>query len=298
MLEKFQIGSIGGYTLLHGSSKVQILNEYGCTISHLTLNGRKVLDTNTQYEDVAKQTLNKNIFLLPFPNRVAAGKYTFENTAHELEKTEAERGNAIHGLISKKKFELKDSDITQSLITVSFETMITKDEFPGYPFDLHLEIIFKLSALALDIIIKTENTGHINAPYGVGWHPYITAEKKIDDCRITIPAENELDMSVEHPLIPTGRKLHNIFGLDTRSIGDTKFDSCFTDFHRNEVQFEDITVWMDPSMKYMQLYTPPSRESLAVEPMSCAPDAFNNLMDILVLHPHQQVEHHFGLRLT
>lgn len=298
MIEQTHIGNIGGYTLELQGSKLQILSDYGCTISLLTLKNRKILDTNTQYEDVVKQTMSKNIFLIPFPNRIADATYTFENNTYTLEKNEAEKGNAIHGLLSKKKFALKDSEMGEDRLKVSFETNLAKNEFPGYPFDLHVEITFTLTLYGLDISVKTQNQSSVNAPYGVGWHPYIMTGKPIDEGMITIPAENELETKSEKPLIPTGKTHHNIFGTEARRVSNIAFDQCFTDFQKNEILFEDITVWFDPTMKYCQVYTPPSRESIAIEPMSSAPDAFNNQMGILVLHPHQEVEHRFGIRLS
>lgn len=296
-IKQIQVGQYNGYILTYKSSKLQIISDLGCNPNILILDGQEVLDGNTTPEDLKNHFISKGDFLAPFPNRISDGKYTFNAVEHQLAINEPDRGHALHGLIVDKKFTLQSSAQCEDGASASFITKISADEFPGYPFDLEITITFTLKARELAIDMSGKNRGTIDAPFGVGWHPYFTARKRIDDLYLTLPAASILETDKVKELIPTGKKLPNEFGTNKRTIQNTFFDTCFTDLEKHSVLFENIELFMDNQMKFVQFYTPDERTSIAIEPMSCAPDAFNNGMGLHILKPDESVMHSFSIRI-
>jgi len=286
------------HTLTHKNSLLHLAPQFGCNPFKLTLNGQSVLDGNEDIEKLKADFLCKGDFLAPFPNRVCDGKYTFEGKKYQLVKNETGRGHALHGFIMKKKFDLDSTEETQEYTSASFLTRIEKDEFEGYSFEIEVRITFILKENDLEIIMSGKNIGTENAPFGVGWHPYLTVDKKIDGCTLQIPANRIMETDTEKELIPTGRLLENDFGPESRKIGDAQLDTCFCELNENIAKFENIELWMDESMNFFQSYTSDDRMSIAIEPMSCAPDAFNNELGLTTLKPNEEISFHFGVRLT
>ncbi|QQS43448.1 galactose mutarotase [Candidatus Roizmanbacteria bacterium] len=286
------------HVVTYKNSKLQLAPKYGCNPNILILNGQKVLDGNETEELLKEDYICKGDFLAPFPNRVCDGIYTFEGETYQLYPNETARGHALHGFLMKKACELVSQDERAESTVAVFRTTFIKGEFQGYPFDLEMTLTFTLKETALDIEITAKNTGTTNAPYGIGWHPYLTAGKKIDDCKLRIPAKKIMEVRTDKELIPTGKLLENEFGPELKTIGATQLDTCFTDLVDHTVKFENIELWMEESMQYFQSYTPEERLSIAVEPMSCAPDAFNNGLGLITLEPGKSISHQFGIRLV
>ena len=286
------------HVVTYKNSKLQIAKKYGCNPNILILNGQKVLDGNETEELLKEDFICKGDFLAPFPNRVCDGIYTFEGQTYQLYPNESARGHALHGFLMKKECELISQDEGEKSTVARFKTIFTKGEFQGYPFDLEMILQFTLKESALDIKITAKNIGIGNAPYGIGWHPYLTANKKINDCKLRIPAKKIMEVRTDKELIPTGKLIDNEFGSELRTIGDTQLDTCFAELVDHAVRFENIELFMDDTMQYFQSYTPDERMSIAVEPMSCAPDAFNNGLGLITLAPQQSIDHQFGIRLV
>jgi len=286
------------HVVTYKNSKLQIAPQYGCNPNILILNGQKVLDGNETEELLKEDFICKGDFLAPFPNRVCDGIYVFEGQTYQLYPNETDRGHALHGFLMKKECTLISQNEGEEGTVAVFQTHISKGESQGYPFELEITLTFTLKEKALDIDINAKNTGTSNAPYGIGWHPYLTAGKKINDCKLRIPARKIMEVRTDKELIPTGTLLENEFGSEPKTIGETQLDTCFADLVDHAVRFENIELWMDDSMKYFQSYTPAERMSIAVEPMSCAPDAFNNGLGLVTLAPQEDVNHRFGIRLV
>lgn len=286
------------HIVAYKNSKLQIAPKFGCNPNILILNGQKVLDGNETEELLKDDFLCKGDFLAPFPNRVCDGVYTFEGETYQLYPNETDRGHALHGFLMKKACTLISAKADELGALAVFQTRISKGEFQGYPFDLEMTLQFTLKERSLDIEITAKNIGTSKAPYGIGWHPYLTANKKIDDCHLHIPARKIMEIRTDKELIPTGELVENEFGSKLRIIGETELDTCFTDLIDHTVRFENIELFMDESMNFFQSYTPDDRMSIALEPMSCAPDAFNNNLGLIALAPQESISHKFGIKLV
>ena len=283
------------YELQFSSKSKVIISEIGCTLfGESIVGGQKVLDNPKTVKELQSNKSFKSSILLPFPNRINQGKYSFEGCEQNLRINEKSRNNALHGLVFNKKFDYQKSQITDTFISITFESKISKTEFAGYPFELKFQITFVLNENSLEIQIDTQNTGKTKAPFGVGWHPYFKFESKIDDLDMQIPSDKILQLDPK-TLIPNGKIKK--FNNQSTLIGSKIFDDCFVDLKAFETKIDNLIIYQSNNMKYLQIYTPPNRKSIAIEPMSCPPNSFNTQIEELTLKPKQKINHTFGVKI-
>ncbi len=135
-------------------------------------------------------------------------------------------------------------------------------------------------------------------PSADGWHPLFPRwGGKTDEWQLQFHGEAIVEF--DDRLVPTGRlKQYDQFE-SPRDIGDTFLDNCFVlkpDIVSAACQLYNpakglrISIFPDGSYPYLQIYTPATRDSIAVENLSGAPDCFNNKMGLLLLQPgHSQI---------
>jgi aldose 1-epimerase len=237
--------------------------------------------------------------LMPWPNRIAGATYEFEGTTHQLALNEIAKNNAIHGLIRYCNWEA--ATVEAARITMTY----TLYPQPGYPFLLELELTYTLGATGLTVHASATNLGDRACPYGAGFHPYLRLDpERIDTLELTHPA-SEYYRSDENQ-IPVGREPVAGASLDfgdARAIGSTQMDTAFTglarsaDGHatvtlRDPATGDTVALWCDESYPYLMIFTGDAlpdadrrRTGLAVEPMTCAPDAFRSGDGLAVLEP-------------
>ena len=294
----------GQFEIVHGDQSA-IVTEVGATLRSYSVAGFETLDTFGPDE---MSDASRGQVLLPFPNRVDGGLYEFEGEEQQLPLTEPAADNAIHGLT-------RWLDWTPLRWTASSVTMCQR-LYPqdGYPFLLALQIEYTLSDLGLTVATTATNVGETALPFGAGHHPYLTVgTPAIDAATLQLPARTSLETNDR--LIPTGRA--PVEGTDFdfrkgREIEDTQLDTCFTDvipdvdgFTRVHLAHPDgsprITVGMDPSHGFIQVYTGDTlpeedqRRGIAIEPMTCAPDAFNSGEGLRVLSPGETFTSVWGM---
>jgi aldose 1-epimerase len=239
--------------------------------------------------------------LAPWPNRITDGRYSFGGVDHQLPLTEPARGHALHGLAAWLDFISLEESPDRVLLAATIEAQ------DGYPYRLQVRVEFALDGEGLRTTVTTRNTGTDAAPYGTGPHPYLVAgDGHVDDWTLALPASTVLSVTADR-LIPTG--LADVAAesdgtLDfriPRRIGDTFIDHAFTDLQRDprglaEVRLTaasgtGVVMRWDAACPWVQVHTADQAEpalnrvGLAVEPMTCPPDAFNSGTDLLVLEP-------------
>ena len=286
------------YTLEHGR-QTAIVTEVGATLRSWRLDGVELLDT---FAADSPGTAYRGKVLMPWPNRLRGGRYTFRGADHATPLTEPERGNAMHGLVTWVNWNVDRRSGSSVTLTHRLHAQ------PGYPFVLDLAVDYALTDDGLEMTLRAANPGAAAAPFGAGLHPYLAlGEGRADAAWLRVPASSWL--RVDDRLVPTGE----VTGVDGtpcdfrrgREIGDARVDTCFTDLTRGpddlarcDLAYEAgggrrrVTVWMDGSYSHLQVYTSDEdpepgrrRRSIALEPMTCAPDAFNNGRGLLVLEP-------------
>jgi aldose 1-epimerase len=273
-----------------------VVTEVGATLRALEVGDLRVLDG---FAGDGLPDASRGQVLIPYPNRVDHGRYVFHGGAHQLPLDETDRGNAMHGLvrwINWAPLSRGPRRLVMGLVLHARE---------GYPFVLSLRVAYTLTPSGLRVRQSVRNLGASPAPYGAGFHPYLSVGlPRIDDAVLRLPAETYF--LVNPRLIPTGRATVAGTPFDfrlERPIGETVMDTGFTDLVRDDDGLVRValsapgggprlTVLLDRGYQFLQLYTgdtlpEPSarRRALAIEPYTCAPNALNNGLGLRVLPP-------------
>jgi aldose 1-epimerase len=247
--------------------------------------------------------------LMPWPNRLQDGNYEFDGRRHQLPLNEPERRNAIHGLVRWAAWNAAEQEPHRAVMQHVLHPQ------PGYPFTLGLSIDYALSATGLQVRTTATNLGADACPFGSGAHPYLTlGTPTIDDLMLHAPARTVL-RSDERGL-PIGSEPVAGTAYDFRQkrrIGSTRLDHAFTDLDRDQhgvarVELQDpnrgaqVYLWVDRSYPYVMLFTGDAiadvsrrRRGLAVEPMSCPPNAFRTGDGVVRLEPGASFTGNWGI---
>jgi len=281
------------------------VTELGAGLRKLTHQGRALL-TDFEPEELPPHSAGQ--FLAPWPNRIDGGKYQFGGATFQLELSEPARGTAIHGLtrwVNWKPAAHISDEITLTHLLLGR---------PGYPFCLELSVTYRLDvAEGLQISVTATNVGPHPAPYGNGFHPYLTTGAAlIDGCELEIPAAQWLP--TDDRGIPTGPPKDvtgSAFDFRTgHAIAGTKLDNALTGLSRDETGRAwarladdnlEIGLWAGPGYDWLQVFTGDAlepehrRRALAIEPMTCPPNSFGTGDDLLTLAPADTVTHTWGI---
>ena len=293
----------GQIDIEQGDQRVSVV-ELGGGLRSYEAGGRAFLDG---FPAGARPTSGRGQVLAPWPNRIENGSYEFNGERFQLPLTEPEHGNAIHGLVRSAVWNVVD----RASDRVELEYVLEPQ--PGYPFTLVLRINYALSNSGLAVRTTARNVGSERCPYGSGQHPYLTlGTPTIDALRLHVPA-GVVTFSDERGL-PV--RSESVAGTeydfrDARTIGTTVLDNAFTDLERDEdgrarVRLDGpdggdgLTLWVEESYPYLMVFSGDplpdvARRSLAVEPMTCPPNAFRTGESLLVLEPGESTTATWGV---
>jgi aldose 1-epimerase len=278
--------------------------EVGGGLRTYSVAGHDVLDG---YGEEELGTSGRGQVLIPWPNRLEDGRYDFEGRTHQTPIDDPEENNAIHGLVRWATWTVG----RRLPHAVVMEHALHPR--PGYPFSVALRIEYALSADGLSVTTTATNVGSEPCPYGCGAHPYLRlGGAGIDPLLLRAPGRTVL--SSDERGLPTGRS--PVAGTEydfvrRRPIGRTMLDSCFTDLARDDdgrarVDVGDpasghaLTLWVDERYGYLMLFTGDplpdvDRRSLAVEPMTCPPNAFRSGEGVIRLEPGASFTSSWGI---
>lgn len=248
--------------------------------------------------------------LIPWPNRLADGRYSFEGTQHQVALTEPEKSNAIHGFLRWRPWRAVRA--SESAVTMGTRLL----PMQGWPFALDVEVEYSLGPGGLTVATTATNSGPEPCPYACGQHPYLsTGSGKVDDATLELDASTRILTDDERQL-PTGTEPVEGTAFDYRRgrrLGDQRVDFAFTDLARDEegrawarlrgADGASAQLWVDPHYPIIEIYTgdtlapPRRRRGLGCEPMTAPPNALQTGEGILRLEPGQAVTTTWGARL-
>ena len=261
----------------------------GAGLAGLTYRGHELIVAH-RVDECPPAYLGK--VLMPWPNRVAGGSYTWEGTSYDLPVDEPAFGTSLHGFVAFQEWDIVEADASSVLL----RTLIAARY--SYPWTLVASARYSLDAHAgLSIELSATNIGEGTAPYGVGFHPYLAIDDtQANDLELEIPAS--IIYEADANMIPV--VAHDVadFGLDFRSpsvVGDARLDHCFAGLPQGTwtVTLRDrasgVGVSLSSDARWLQVYSADyiGRVGVAVEPMSCPPNAFNSGTDVVALAPGQ-----------
>jgi aldose 1-epimerase len=294
---------LGHIEIAHGEQRVSVVALGGGLRSYEAA-GRELLNGFPPGERPAS---GRGQVLVPWPNRIEDGSYEFGGKRMQLPLSEPENGNAIHGLVRGATWSLVDHEPDRVVLEYTLEPQ------PGYPFTLGLSIEYALSSAGLTVTTTAWNLGSGHCPYGAGQHPYLSlGTPTIDTLRLQAPGR--VVMFSDERGLPTRSTPVDGTEYDFRAgreIAETVLDHAFTELERDtdgraRVLLDDVagesglTLWVDNSYRYLMLYTGDShpdvaRRGLAVEPMTCPPNAFRTGESVIRLEPGESVASSWGL---
>ncbi len=247
--------------------------------------------------------------LVPWPNRLRDGRYDLEGVSHQLPLTEPEKMNAIHGLLRWESWRVTDRAEDRAVLEHVLHPRA------GYPFALRVAAEYRVEEEGLRCTVTATNIGDRACPYGMGVHPYLQVDPgPVDSCWAQAPGRTRL--ITDERAIPTGSTPVPGTEFDFRAprqIRGTTLDTAFTDVERESdgrawvrlwgnQDDAGVGLWMDEQFPYYMLFTGDTlpetarrRRSLAVEPMTCAPNAFASGDGLAILAPGQSMTSSWGI---
>ena len=295
-----------------------IVPAFGANLLDLKFNNISVLDGYHTPEELIKNSWSKNIILFPFPNRLRDGRYTHEGVTYQFDINNADTQNAIHGFSKDVPMTVEKvkTDSSEGSITCEYQHDGTHK---AYPFKFNFKITFSLKNQSegelslraergrrgseLEINMQFTNLENKPIPVGLGWHPYFRISQKSDDTSLQMP-DCQLIM-IDDRMLPTGEKRVFKDFENLKPIGTTFLDNGF--YINNQTKNAEVilqselgtlTYWQETGegkWNYVQVFTPPHRQSIAVEPMTCNMDAFNNKDGLVLLTPQATLKGKFGV---
>lgn len=282
--------------LHHGAYEASVVT-LGASLRSLEHDGRPLV---ASFAVDALRPVFRGALLAPWPNRVVDGRYTFDGEAQQLPLTEPDRGHALHGLLGWADWQV--ATLSDDAVTLTAELAPSA----GYPHRIVVECAYALTDDGLTTTVTARSLGG-RAPYGVSAHPYLTAGgAPLDATVLTLPADRYLETAGDR-LLPAGeRDVADASWPDFRlptAIGKAQVDHAFTglrhDAHgqtRVRLEASDgfaVELSWGPELAWVQVHTADrpepelNRAGLAVEPMTCPPDAFNSGEGVVVLEHGQ-----------
>ncbi|MFN4008088.1 MAG: aldose 1-epimerase [Chitinophagaceae bacterium] len=242
----------------------------------------------------------KSSKLAPFVCRTYNGTYQWQGRGYKFNKFYL-NGSALHGLLYDAPFALVSYGAMQQKAWASFEYHYQGTD-PGYPFAFSMHVTYQLLAnQELRLITHITNNSEVDIPFADGWHPYFTLGGLVNDYTLQVQAVQQLVMN--EAVIPTGSFTAPAFVSPTK-LHHQHLDDCF------EVT-PDATIpvcivqggaatlrIITNDYKYLQVYTPDHRSSIAVENLSGAPDCFNNGIGLQQIAPGVGVSYTTTYQIT
>ena len=279
-------------TLVEIFSIGAMLNKFVCKVGNDFFN---VIDGYENLEEAInpKEAWFKSSKLSPFVCRLNEGKYSFDSIDYVIDKFYLGK-HAIHGIVYDGVYNIVSTKANNEFALVELQYSYLGED-NGYPFPFSVVVVWKLEKenhLSVSTTITHQNENDI--PVCDGWHPYFKMDVLVDECSLQINSNEQVEFA--ETLIPTGKIIADERFLQTTTLKNIELDNCFQLKNNQEPNCIlkgkklSLEISSNQNYPYLQLYTPPHRESIAIENLSATPDAFNNKMGLIYLQPNTAVE--------
>ena len=293
--------------IAHGDQRA-VVTEVGATLRTYVKGGVSVIE-GFAGEEVP--TGARGQLLYPWPNRIGDGQWSFSDRIAKPTVDDVGHATAIHGVVRWRPFRVESVNQNRCVLALLLHPT------PDYPFLSEVEVAYHLGSLGLTVTTTVTNRDVVPIPFGLGFHPYLAVTTDtIEGAELEVPAQAHI--AVNSRKLPTGEILP-VAGqlLDftrRKSVSGHELDVTYTELLRDDsglatVVLADanggqVELSMDRNFPYVQIYTGDQlergrrRTAVAVEPMTCPPDALRSGKDIVVLEPGQHWAGSWRLRRT
>lgn len=234
--------------------------------------------------------------LSPWPGRTNNAVWQWNGNSYKLDNNVTWAKHSLHGLTHTKKWSLVsfESDEASATLKVAYDWT---GNHAGFPFPFRAETAFTFTGESVTVKSYTKNVGQNAMPYAEGWHPYFMLGQKVDTLTLSTPESERL--LLDSTDIPTGERVAETRFEGKAALGDTFINDCFAlkgNFESASTvlasEKESITISQKSDAKgFRQLvvYTPPDRNSIAIEPMTSEPDVLNHHREMIVLNAGEEL---------
>lgn len=292
------------FELTRGNARA-VITEIGAGLRAFEISGVPYVEPFTETEQAPK---GAGQVLLPWPNRTKDACWTFRGEPQQLEVTEPARGNAIHGLVRHREWQL----LEHAESSITFEIDIVDE--PGWPVPLNARIVYELAPRGLTITHLVRNEGESDVGFGVGMHPYFRiGDTPTDELTLTLGAARvrPFDAAYRVPYDTEQQVDDTDYDLRSgRSLSELDLDTAFTELStgtdgRYHHELTDgtttVDVWTDVDFRWAQVFTPEELNgrgrAVAIEPMTCPADALNTDDDLITIAPAASWQAQWGIRV-
>lgn len=263
------------------SSYAKIHINEGGSLQILTLNGHELIKEMSPmiYADTYASAI-----LFPFANRIKDGRYKFEDNTYQFDINETKLNNSLHGLVYNKTFELVLEDATETSASVTL-VYHEKNKCKGFPFTYSIYLEYVLTKTTLDLNLEIKNTDSKTFPFTLGWHPYFLSTDLFNS-HLIFDCNKKIEMDKRNISIGTSY----IENMDSFKVANQFLDDCFI-LESKTILFITPSYILELKTTeedcFLQLYTPPHDNTIAIEPTTGISDSFNNGVGLKTLLPHE-----------
>jgi len=296
-MDRYTIKNINNSLTLHtlkvGNSSMVIIPEKGAILNSLIFNNQPIIDGYQSENDLEKLEWAKSALLFPFPNRLKNGKYSWKDKSYQFPINLTP--NAIHGFGMHESFMIEKTSFEQNYSEIKLSYIYQKN-YEFYPFSFEISIEYKLYENRLVVKYFAKNIDNQTIPIGLGWHPYFSLGGNVMDWEVKM--SNGYKIEVDEIMIPNGIKSYFNDFEKPLIIGQKSLDTCFELDHNNKFELElknnnGVLNYCQSSenhqFRYVQLFIPPNRTCIAIEPMTCGIDAFNQQKELVSIDPQNSI---------
>ncbi|NKX49300.1 aldose 1-epimerase family protein [Arthrobacter deserti] len=291
---------------IRSGDQLAVLTEVGGGLRDYRLGGRPLVDG---FREDEMSTGARGQTLIPWPNRIGGGSYQWDGGTLQLDLSEPDKGGAIHGLTRWRNWQAVDAAADRISFTCTLHAC------QGWPWVLDCRLDYRLDDGGLTVVTTATNRSGTPCPYGTGAHPYLSTGGQVIDADLAqVPGSTYLP--VDEAGTPTGREPVEGTEYDLRSLrelGSRQIDVAYTDLARGPDglarvrmlrpdRSAGVELWVDEGYGYLEIFTGDTlpehghrRTGLGVEPMTCAPDAFNSGEGLVILEPGQSHRASWGI---
>jgi aldose 1-epimerase len=281
-----------------------LISPVGASIVALELSGNKIIEKVL----ADHPEFYAGVVMAPWSSRLAGGKYSLlDGRSFQLPINEPARNNALHGLVYNQSFEVKRSSDS------AVELVVDISATAGYPFDLKLAVSYELEDGELFVSFAVRNVSGEKAPFGIGFHPYISMAWA--EGPVLIQSDAKSVLTLDENMIAFGKEPTAAGSKDLsvgREVVAAGLDDDFTDLEFTKgiastklvTEGGSVEIWQEDIFKHVVIYTTDNfaTESglitaVAIEPSTSEVNAFNSKQDLIWLEPNQTRSGSWGIKL-